>query len=58
MTDGKIAYSIREACQATSLSRTKIFEYIAEGRLAVARVGGRTLIPADALRAFIAGGAA
>jgi excisionase family DNA binding protein len=51
----KIAYSIREACRATSLGRTTIFNHIAAGRLHVVRVGGRTLIPADALQALIFG---
>lgn len=51
----KIAYSIREACLATSLGRTTIFSHIAAGRLRVTRVGGRTIIPADALHALISG---
>lgn len=51
----KIAYSIREACHATSLGRTTIFNYIATGRLRATRVGGRTLIPVEALHALIAG---
>ncbi len=58
MTDEKLAYSIRQACQVSSLSRSAIYSHIAAGRLVVVRVGGRTLIPADALRAFIKGGAA
>lgn len=51
----KIAYSIREAVQVSSLSRSTIYNHIAAGRLAVRKIGGRTLIPADALRALIAG---
>ena len=51
----KIAYSINEACQATSLGRTTIYSHIAAGRLPVIRVGGRTIIPADALHAFVGG---
>ena len=51
----KIAYSINEACQATSLGRTTIYNHIAAGRLPVIRVGGRTIIPADALHAFVSG---
>jgi len=51
----KLAYSIKEACRASSLSRTTIYTHIAEGRLRVTRVGGRTIIPADSLRALISG---
>lgn len=51
----KISFSIREACQATSLGRTTIYNHIAAGRLRAVRVGGRTIIPAEALQALIAG---
>jgi len=49
----KIGYSIREACQATSLSKSTIYNHIAANRLRAVRVGGRTIIPADALHALI-----
>ncbi len=51
----KIGYSIREACQASSLGRSTLYNHIAAGRLRAVRVGGRTIIPADALHALIAG---
>lgn len=51
----KIAYSIVEACRASSLGRTTLYAHIASGRLKAVRVGGRTLIPADSLRALING---
>lgn len=51
----KIAYSIREACAASSLGRTTIYAHIATGRLHAVRIGGRTIIPAEALHALIAG---
>ena len=53
----KIGYSIREACQATSLSRTTIYKMLADpaSPLKAVRVGGRTIIPAEALHALIAG---
>jgi excisionase family DNA binding protein len=50
----KLAYSIKEACRVTSLSRSSIYRSIAAG-LKTTRVGGRTLIPAAALRALING---
>lgn len=51
----KLAYSIREACQASSLGRTTIYALIGQGRLQAVRVGGRTVIPADSLTALIKG---
>lgn len=51
----KVGFSIREACEATSLGRTTIYKHIAAGRLRVTRVGGRTIIPAESLHALIAG---
>lgn len=51
----KIGYSIREACAATSLGRSTIYARIADKTLRATRVGGRTIIPAEALHALIAG---
>ncbi len=51
----KIAYSINEACKASSLGRTTIYSHIAAGRLLARRIGGRTVIPAESLHALIAG---
>jgi len=54
--DDKLAYSIKEACKATSLSKTTIYAHIAAKKLRVVRIGGRTVIPADSLRELVAGG--
>lgn len=51
----KIAYSIKEACQASSLGRTTLYAHISANRLKAVRIGGRTVIPADSLHALIAG---
>ncbi|OYW84812.1 MAG: hypothetical protein B7Z20_10165 [Sphingobium sp. 32-64-5] len=51
----KLGYSIKEACRASSLGRTTIYNHISAGRLRAVRVGGRTIIPAEALHALIAG---
>lgn len=51
----KLAYSIKEACQATSLGRTTIYSLITEGRIIARRIGGRTVIPAESLHSLIAG---
>jgi len=54
-TTPKLAYSIREACTASSLGKTTIYSLIAAGRLKAVRVGSRTVIPAGSLRALING---
>ena len=51
----KLAYSIKEACQASSLGKTTIYARIAAGHLKVVRIGGRTVIPAESLHALING---
>ena len=51
----KLAYSINEACRASSLGRTTLYSHIAAGRLRAVRIGGRTVIPAESLRALIDG---
>lgn len=51
----KIAYSIKEACKASSLGRTTVYARIADGSLRAVRIGGRTVIPAESLHALIAG---
>lgn len=51
----KMAYSIREACAASSLSRSTLYSQISSGKLRVVRIGGRTIVPAEALRALLAG---
>ena len=50
-----LAYSIREACAASSLGRTTLYTHISSGRLKAVRVGGRTLIPIESLQALLAG---
>jgi excisionase family DNA binding protein len=49
----KLAYSIREACSVSSLGKTTIYAHIKAGRLQAVRVGGRTVIPAESLKALL-----
>lgn len=51
----KLAYSIREAVEVTSISRSTLYAHIAKGRLNAIRIGGRRLIPASSLHAFLKG---
>ncbi|QPQ54386.1 helix-turn-helix domain-containing protein [Allosphingosinicella flava] len=47
-----IAVSIEETGKALSLGRTKIYELINEGRLATFKVGRRTLVRVESIRAL------
>ena len=49
----KLAYSIKEACRASSLGRTTLYAHIKSGRLKTIKVGGRTLIPAESLESLL-----
>lgn len=48
-----LAYSIPEACRIASIGRTKLYEEIGAGRLIVAKVGNKVLVPADRLREWL-----
>jgi excisionase family DNA binding protein len=52
-----LAYSIADACRATSIGRTRLYALINEGRLETRKIGKRTLIPAASLRRLIEGAA-
>lgn len=51
----QFAFSIAGAVQATgnSVSRTRMFELIKQGEIDARRVGRRTIIIADSLRAYL-----
>lgn len=44
---------IPEACRLIGIGRSKFYELVASGEIPAVRLGRRTLIPLDALRAFI-----
>lgn len=52
----RLGYSIKEACLLSSLGRTTIYSCILDGSLKVTRVGRRTIILAESLRALVEGG--
>lgn len=52
-----LAYSIADAVRVSAIGRTRLYALIGEGRLKATKVGKRTLIPADSLKALIAGAA-
>ena len=49
----RLAYGIEEAVNAVGLSRSRLYELIAAGEIAVCKVGRRTIIPATELTAFL-----
>ena len=50
----KLTYSIKEAAAALGVGRTTLWGAISDGKLAAMKLGSRTLIPADALRQWVA----
>ncbi len=51
----KLAFTISEACHAVGIGRSKLYELIGQGRVETRKIGSRTIIPAESLRALIAG---
>jgi len=51
----KMAYSVAEACELLSVGRTTLYHAIKRGELQVTKIGRRTVIRAEFLRAFVDG---
>lgn len=49
----RVALRVSEACASLSISRSKLYEEIAAGRLRVLKSGRRTLVPPAALAAWL-----
>ena len=52
-TASRLAYSVNQAVGATSVGRSLLYEEIRAGRLKTFKVGARTLIDANDLRAWL-----
>lgn len=48
-----ITVRVREACRITGIGRSKLYELISAGDIEIIKVGSITLVPMDALEAFI-----
>ena len=53
----RLAYSVREAVALTGLSRSSIYVLLVQKKLLSVRIGGRRLIPHEALIALLNEGA-
>ena len=51
------AYGVKAFCKAYGVSRSTVYNLIADGKLKSVRVAGRRLIPADAAEALLDCGA-
>jgi excisionase family DNA binding protein len=50
----KLAYTVKEACDAVGLCKSQLYVEAAEGRLEMGKLGGRTVIRAEELRRWFA----
>lgn len=48
-----LAYRVNDALRVAGIGRTKLYELINSGQLATRKIGKRTLIPADSLKALV-----
>jgi excisionase family DNA binding protein len=49
-----LAFTIQDACRALGIGKTNLYRLIAQRKIEARALGGRTVIPADSLRAFVA----
>lgn len=49
-----LAYSPKDACGQIGCGLTFLYQEIAAGRIEARKAGGKTLIPANSLRAYLA----
>ena len=49
----KLAYSIDETVKILPIGKTKLYEEIKKGRMKASKFGTRTLIPAEAIKAWL-----
>jgi excisionase family DNA binding protein len=50
---GPALLRLPDACRYLGLGRSKVYELIGQGEIAVVKVGGRTLVPMASLEKFI-----
>jgi excisionase family DNA binding protein len=55
LPEGRLAYSVEEVRRALGIGRSTIHDLMAMGRIRSVKAGRRTLIPAAAVEAYLAG---
>jgi len=50
----KLAYTMKEAADVLGVGKSTLYKALAAGKLSAIKLGSRTLIPADALRQWVA----
>lgn len=58
MLEDRAALSVSETADVFALSRSTVYNRVKDGTIPSRRIGGRIVIPADAVRALLAGDAA
>ena len=53
-TAPKLAYGIADFARAVGVSRDKVYDEIKDGRLRACKIGSRSVITAEAARAYLA----
>ena len=53
-----VTVTVDDACKAIGIKRTKIYELIGSGKLRTIKIGTRTLVKTDSIRALVSGEAA
>jgi excisionase family DNA binding protein len=49
-----LAVSVKEAARIVGVSRSRLYELIGSGQVEARKIGSRTIIPTDSLRALVA----
>lgn len=57
-TIAPLAYRMKDASRVSGVSKSKLYQLAADGRLKLSRVGGRTLVPHAELQRLINEGSA
>lgn len=53
--DQVVAFNVAGACQVLGISRSSLYPLMAAGKLDARKLGGRTIVTAESLRAYVAG---
>jgi excisionase family DNA binding protein len=49
----RLAVTINDATRMSAIGRSKLYEFIKDGRLPIVKIGSKTLVRVDALKALL-----